>query len=310
MYEVLAFYHLTLLDDPQGEVKKHKEFFKDRDITSRIYISEEGINGQMSASTEASREYQEWLHQNPAFADVEFKLHTWPEQAFPRKSVKYRKHLVARDCNVDLEQKGQHLSPKEWAKKLDSDDDFLLLDIRNQHEWELGHFEGAVAPPCKTFREFEEFADQLEHQQSKARPILMSCTGGIRCEFFSAMLREKGFESVYQLQGGVIKYGLEVGSKHWRGKLFVFDDRMAVPISKEETEVIGRCHFCKTKIDHCYNCANMDCNELFLSCDKCLQAHNGCCSATCQESPRVRAITEQNPHKPFRRKHLVTTSTL
>lgn len=130
----------------------------------------------------------------------------------------------------------------------------------------------------------------------------MYCTGGIRCELYSAILKEKGFENVYQLNGGVIGYGLEQGNKHWLGKLFVFDDRLAVPISQEgESPVIGKCHHCGKDNENYYNCANMDCNHLFLCCPECLKEFTGCCCSQCQQATRVRPYHEQNAHKPFRR---------
>lgn len=131
----------------------------------------------------------------------------------------------------------------------------------------------------------------------------MYCTGGIRCELYSALLKEKGFEKVYQLNGGIINYGLEEGSKHWNGKLFVFDDRLSVPISEEEAPVIGKCHHCDAPTETYINCANMDCNELFLCCPDCLKEHKGACQTTCENAPRTRPYQEHSAHKPFRRSH-------
>ena len=224
----------------------------------------------------------------------------------PRLIVKYRKYLVAREKEVDLSNQGEHVEASKWKEMLETNKESLLLDVRNSYEWKVGKFEGAELPPCDTFRDFEKYAEELKEQKDpKTQPVMMYCTGGIRCEVYSALLKSLGFEKVYQLKGGIIKYGLEAGSKHWQGKLFVFDDRMTVPISEEETEVIGTCHHCKTKIESYYNCANMDCNELFLCCKECLPKVKGCCSVECSSAPRLRAFAELNPHKPFRRKHLV-----
>lgn len=306
-YLVLAFYKFIAIKDPFQEVKNHQEFFRERDITSRIYISHEGINGQMSGSEEAAQEYMDWMHARPEFKDVHFKIHYWHEQAFPHKTVKYRKNLVARDERVDLSLQGEHVSPAEWKKMLESEEDYLLLDIRNDYEWNLGHFEGAECPPCENFRDFEKYAETLEKSDiSKKTPVMMYCTGGIRCELYSSILLEKGFENVYQLNGGIINYGLEAGSAHWLGKLFVFDDRLSVPISEESTPIIGKCHLCQTASDAYYNCANMDCNHLFLCCPECLKKLDGCCKESCQTADRVRPYHAQNPHKPFRRKYHYT----
>lgn len=302
-YLVLAFYQYAPIADPHQEVKFHKEFFENRDITSRIYISEEGINGQMSGSQKDAMAYIDWMHTRDPFKELYFKIHHWHEQVFPRQTVKYRKQIVALDKKVDTTNGGVHLSPEDWHHMLEESQDHLLIDVRNDYESKIGHFEGAELPRCNTFREFHAYTEELEKRVDRTKPIMMYCTGGIRCEIYSAYLKEKGFENVYQLDGGVINYGLKVGGKKWLGKLFVFDDRMAVPISEEETDVIGKCHHCGASTENYYNCANMDCNELYLCCSDCLQKFGGCCQASCVDAPRVRPYHQQNPHKPFRKYH-------
>jgi len=302
-YNILAFYYFGTIKNPQEEIEKHKKFLSTRDVTARIYISEQGINGQMCAANEDAKEYIEWIHSQEAYADIHFQIDPYHEHAFPRLSIKYRKQLVAIDKEVDLEKKGEHLSPKEWREKLEGEEEKILVDVRNDYEWKVGHFEGAELPPHSSFREFDAYADELKVRKGCKTPIMMYCTGGIRCEIYSALLKEKGFETIYQLQGGVINYGHKEGSKHWLGKLFVFDDRLTAPISKERTKVIGKCHHCNTSNESYYNCANTNCNTLFLCCPECLKKFSGCCQKTCQESPRCRPYEQQNPHKPFRRWH-------
>lgn len=301
---VLAYYDLRGLSDYKEEIRLHKEFFKERDVTARIYINETGINGQMSAAREDALAYMEWMKSRPRFHDTPFKIHGWHEHVFPRLAVKYRKNLVAYDEEVALENGGEHVSPAEWKQMLEKKDGHVLLDVRNDYEWKIGHFEGSVLPPCETFRDFQKYATDLKQEvDPKTTPVMMCCTGGIRCELYSAVLRKHGFEKVYQLSGGIINYGLQQGTSHWLGKLFVFDDRMAVPISDEPAPVIGQCGFCQTPSDAYYNCANMDCNTLFLCCPDCLKDYAGCCQEDCKCAPRVRPYHEQNPHKPFRRWH-------
>lgn len=303
-YYVLAYYHLAPISDPHAEVAFHKDFLSPLDATSRIYVSEEGINGQMCAAENDAKSYMEWMHSRPEFRDVVFKIHPYHEQVFPRLTIKYRRQLVAFDQQVDMNARGHHLSPEKWKEMLESDDGHLLLDIRNDYEWKLGRFEGAEMPPCETSRDFERYAeDLLSRVDPKTKPVMMYCTGGIRCEYYSSILKKKGFEKIYQLEGGVIGYGLKVGSDHWLGKLFVFDDRLSIPLCERKTAVVGECHFCKTASEAYYNCANMDCNRLYLCCPECLQKHAGCCQESCQNAPRLRPYHQQNPHKPFRRWH-------
>lgn len=303
-YAVLAYYYFTPLENPALEVLRHKEFFSSRDIKGRIYISHDGINGQMSASLAAADEYMAWLSSDPRFKAIEFKIHTHPEHCFPRATVKTRPQLVAMDAAVDMSKTGTHLNAQEWQEMLEKkDDQTLLLDVRNDYEWELGHFEGAELPTLEQFREFPKYAKKLKEKcDPQKTKVMMYCTGGIRCEVYSALLKEEGFNNVYQLQGGIIKYGLQAGSKHWKGKLFVFDDRLAVPISeKEPAEIISICIHCGEKSDLYFNCANIDCNELYLSCLPCAEKTKGCCCSSCEAAPRVRPFQLSERPKPFRR---------
>jgi len=303
-YRVLAFYCITPIENPHEEVALHKDFFQERDITSRIYISEQGINGQMSASVQDAEAYVEWLRSNPLFKEATIKVDEWHEQVFPRQTVKYRKNLVACEQPIDFTKRGEHVSPETWKEMLEDDQEYCLIDVRNDYESKIGHFTGAELPPCKDFREFETYADELEKRHGDSKPpVMMYCTGGIRCELYSSILKEKGYDKIYQLDGGVINYGHKVGNKHWKGKLFVFDDRLTVPISDEEATPISECQFCSKPSDHYYNCANMDCNTLFICCSECIKTYEGCCQSSCQENGNLRPYQQQNPHKPFRRKH-------
>jgi UPF0176 protein len=300
---ILAYYHLDPLENPREEIERHLDFFKERDASARVYMSEQGINGQLCAARQDAKDYMNWMHSRPEFKAIHFKIHPYHEHVFPRLTIKYRRHLVAYDDEIDFQNRGEYATPQEWKKMLEKQES-LLLDIRNDYEWELGRFEGAELPPCKTFRDFEKYADELkEKTDPKKQPVMMYCTGGIRCELFSSILKKRGFEKVYQLQGGIINYGLNEGSKHWLGKLFVFDDRLSVPLNDEQTPVVGTCHFCKKESEAYYNCANMDCNHLFLCCPECLKQHDGCCKTECKNAPRLRPYHHQNPHKPFRRWH-------
>jgi UPF0176 protein len=301
-YNVIAFYRFVELEDPESLVRDHKRFFEGRDIRGRIYISDEGINAQMSASREETEAYREWLLADARFAGTQFKIDPYPEHAFAKMIVKFRPQLAAMDLRVDTREGGEHVSPERWSEMLDHAEDYLVLDVRNDYEWDIGHFKGAERPDAQAFRDFPEYTRQLKEQHDpKKTKVMMYCTGGIRCEIYSAHMKQEGFDEVYQLDGGVINYGHQEGNKHWDGKLFVFDDRMAVPISEDPHSVIGECRFCAAPADHPYNCANMDCNKLYLCCDACLRSQQGCCSDTCAEAERVRPLEHQLTGKPFRK---------
>lgn len=301
-YSVLAYYLFEPIANPDEEVRLHKAFFQGRDVTGRIYLSHEGINGQMSGAHADAQAYMEWLHQR--YPAVQFKIHEAAENSFPRMTVKHRPQLVALDASYDLTQGGERLSPHQWRQKLESGELHLLLDVRNAYEWAVGHFEGATLPALDTFRDFPRYAEELKQTLPADTQVMMYCTGGIRCEVYSAVLKEKGFQNVYQLEGGVINYGLQEGQAHWKGKLFVFDDRLAISIDGNTSEAISLCAHCHLSCDTYYNCANMDCNCLFIACPTCSEHYVGCCGHACTQAPRLRPFVRAGGNKPFRRKHL------
>lgn len=166
-YWVLAYYFFTPVENPEEEVRKHKDFFNGRDITCRIYVSQEGINGQMSAQIRDAEDYMIWLRSDPRFKHVEFKIHTYHEQVFPRATVKVKSQLVALDKEVDVKETAEHLSAGAWAKMLEErNDDTLIIDVRNDYEWKVGHFEGAELPAFETFRQFPDYVQKLKKERS------------------------------------------------------------------------------------------------------------------------------------------------
>lgn len=297
-YQVLAYYIIAPIEDPLAEVARHKKFFETRDFKGRIYISEQGINGQASGFGPDAEAYRAWMKADPRFQEISFKIDLATEHAFPKMTVKYRKQLVAIDCEVDFSLRGESVSPQQWKQMLmERDENTIVLDVRNDYEWKVGHFEGSELPQLETFRQFPEYAKQLKQERGQKK-VMMYCTGGIRCEFFSAVLKKEGFDEVYQLDGGVIDYGKKAGGDLWKGKLFVFDDRLVVPVGEEKAP-ISHCTYCSQPIDLYYNCANMDCNELFICCVDCLKAHLGCCCTSCESAHRIRPY--QTSAKPFKK---------
>ena len=304
-YSVLAFYLFPKepVENPSEEVKWQREQLSSLDGRGRIYISEQGINAQLSLPNENVARYLEALKGHPIWKEAEIKIHLYHEHAFAKLGVRYRRQLVAIDTEVDMSLRGEYLTPAEWAERIEKPEaGQILIDVRNDYEWEVGHFEGSTLPPLKTFREFPAYARALKEKiDPETTPVLMCCTGGIRCEVYSALMLKEGFKKIYQLHGGIIQYGLDMGKKHWNGKLFVFDDRLAVPISKEEPTVIAKCLHCATPADTYYNCANMDCNELFVSCRACAEKMSGCCRESCCRAPRVRAFEAAETPHPYRK---------
>ena len=299
-HQILTFYHFTSIQDPEAEVKKHHDFLKNLDVRCRVYIARDGINAQMSFSEKDMQKYIQWLRSDSRFKDIMIRIDPYHEHVFPKTTIKIREELVALGCKTKRQKTAEHISPQKWKEMLDKrDDKTILIDVRNNYESAIGHFEGALRPNLKTFREFPEVIKQLKKE--KDQKIMMYCTGGIRCEVYSPLLNELGFDKIYQLDGGIINYGHLVGNAHWRGKLFVFDDRLSVTISQDEHQIISPCHFCDAPSDVYYNCGNMDCNELFLSCLSCAEKLLGCCSKKCTKAPRRRVYDDFTRPKPFRK---------
>eukprot|EP00741_Cyanophora_paradoxa_P011376 tig00020556_g10989.t1 len=316
-FSTISFYKLfdAALADNVVEVDRHKAYIKENglDIRGRIYISVHGVNGQMSGPKEDCEAYMGFMKADARYDGTRFTVLPGRKHVFPRLAVKAKQQLVASfDGEVDLAKRGPYLTPKEWRETLENpEEDFVLVDVRNDYEWQVGHFEAAkkeslIFPRLKTFREFTEYADDLKKSIDPKKKLLMCCTGGIRCEIYSAFLKERGFENVFQLKGGIINYGLEEGDAAWVGKLFVFDDRMVVPLGAPSGEEAGldeavflsdelgahaeapeaaaaaaaqarrvpdtsRCRHCGTLTDKFTTCANVDCNLLYLCCDACYE---------------------------------------
>lgn len=302
-YIVLSYYSFFNVENPAFEVEQHKLYCSDLDILGRIYIADNGVNGQVSIHKSDIKSYLNWLYIHWDIQKNSCKFQKHHEHAFAKMQIKQRPELVAMGKKINLEERGTYLSPIEWMYALETKDrDTILIDVRNNYESKVGHFEGAILPPLDTFREFPQYAEELREKYNPAKTkVLMYCTGGIRCELFSSLLQAKGFKSIFQLQGGVIQYGNEVGNKYWKGNLFVFDDRLVVPISHAPNAPISQCSFCLDFSDIYYNCANSECNELFLACRSCAAQYLGCCSNSCKNSGKNREFEMTDKPKPFRK---------
>jgi UPF0176 protein len=164
--------------------------------------------------------------------------------------------------------------------------DVVVLDVRSNYEHNVGHFKNAVTLDIDNFREFPEKIKELE--QYKGKKILTYCTGGIKCEKASALLLKEGFEDVYQLHGGIIKYGKEAGGEDFEGQCYVFDNRVTVDVNSVNPSVVSTCFNCGKQTTKMINCANPTCNEHFTQCDECGWEMDGCCSTACKENPNKR----------------------
>ncbi|WEG10865.1 rhodanese-related sulfurtransferase [Pullulanibacillus sp. KACC 23026] len=295
-YRVLLYYKYVKIEEPELYTQEHLKFCKDLGVKGRILISQEGINGTISGTVEQTDRYIEAMRKDPRFSDMVFKIDEADGHAFKRISVKHRNEIVTLNLDEDLspnEVTGNYLSPKEWYEAL-QDEDVIVLDARNDYETQIGHFQNAIIPPVKAFRDLPKWIEE-NLADKKDKKILTYCTGGIRCEKFSGYLVKKGFKDVNQLHGGIVEYGKdpEVQGKLYEGKCYVFDERISVPINHVEDKVIGHCYYCGKEEDRLVNCANPECNRQHIACKDCEEKYERSCSKECREHPKNRYWIEK-----------------
>ncbi len=280
----VSFYKYHQIEDPQGFRDALFARWNDLGVLGRTYIASEGINAQISVPTENFDAFVKDLFTIDFLNGIRLNTAVDEGKSFYALKVKLRNKIVAdgiEDPNFDPSNTGKYLTADEWNQQL-SDPNTVVVDMRNHYESEVGHFEGAICPDVDTFREELQVVEDIL-QNDKDKKVLMYCTGGIRCEKASAYMKHKGFENVYHLEGGIIKYARDAKANNldikFKGVNFVFDERLAERISDE---VIATCHQCGEPFDHHTNCLNLGCHILFIQCNKCKEKYENCCSEECQ----------------------------
>ena len=246
-------------------------------------MSRHGLNGTVGGEMDDLKAYIKATKQYPAFKDTVFKWSDGSREDFPRMSVKNRRELVGfknSDDEFDVDMDGvigggQHIKPHEVNELVETyGDDVVFFDGRNAHEALIGKFKDAVVPNTNTSRDFIAELESNKYDDIKDKKVITYCTGGIRCEVISAMMKKRGFKDVYQIDGGIVKYGEAYGDDGlWEGALRVFDNRMTVNFS-DKAKTIGECVHCKGKTSNFENCALAECNELVLICENCKENPN------------------------------------
>ena len=288
--QTLLYYCYSAIENAEQFATDHLKFCKSLNLVGRIIVADEGLNGTVSGSVESCKAYMDFIHADNRFAKTDFKIDDVKEPSFIKMHCRYKTEIVhsgLRDphiINPELKT-GIHLDPEEFNKMKDQDD-VIVLDVRSNYEHSVGKFKNAVTLDIENFREFPDKI--LELQKYKDKKILTYCTGGIKCEKASALLLHEGFKNVYQLHGGIIKYGKEAGGKDFEGKCYVFDNRVAVDVNTVNPQVVSTCRNCGTITAKMINCANPECNEHFTQCDACGEKFDGGCSEACQSHPRKR----------------------
>ncbi len=249
MFTICALYKFSRLEDFEELQQPLKVFMHSQDIKGTILLAKEGLNGTISGSNTAINRLLEFLKGDKRLHNIDHKLSYSEKTPFKRLKVKLKKEIVTLGIEgIDPRfSVGTYVAPKDW-NNLISDPEVVLIDTRNNYEYEIGTFKGAINPNTENFRQFPSYANK-NLEQYRNKKVAMFCTGGIRCEKSTAYLKSKGFDNVYHLQGGILKYLEEINEEDslWQGECFVFDDRVAIKHNLELGQY-DQCHACRYPI--------------------------------------------------------------
>ena len=279
--KILLYYAFAPLPDPDALRLWQRDLCESLGLRGRIILSKDGLNGTVGGELGALKKYLRKTKDYPAFRDLDVK---WSEGTgldatgrsldFPRLSVRVRDEIVSFGAPEELRVGadgvvggGTRLDPQALHQLVGSRDDVVFFDGRNRFEAQIGRFRDAVIPDVATTRDFVAELDSGKYDHLKDKPVVTYCTGGVRCEVLSGLMRSRGFGEVYQLDGGVARYGETYGDDGlWEGSLYVFDGRGSVDFS-DHAAVIGRCTVCGTDTRRMRNCAEPSCREQLVVCD-------------------------------------------
>lgn len=278
MQKILLYYKFTPISDPETLKLWQKTLADSLTLRGRILISNQGINGTVGGDISDLKQYIKETKKFSGFKNVVFKWSDGSREDFPRMSVKTRRELVGfknSDNELEVDENGvvgggQHIKPRQVHELIEAyGDDVVFFDGRNAHEAKIGKFKNAVVPNTNTSRDFITELESDKYDDIKDKKVITYCTGGIRCEVISAMMKKRGFKDVYQIDGGIVKYGEAYGDDGlWEGSLRVFDNRMTMDFS-DHAKTIGECTHCNGKTSNFENCVLAECNDLVLICENC-----------------------------------------
>ena len=275
---MILYYKFVPVSDPTSVMFWQRNLCERLGLKGRIIIAEQGINGTLGGPIKAVKAYVKEMKLHPLFKGTEFKWSDGSAEDFPKLSVKVRPELVtlAPDENFDVFNSTKGLRPKAWHDYIENNPDVLILDARNEYESDIGAFRGnnVIKPKIKTFKQIKKTLEKIPKDQ----PVLTYCTGDVRCEYLSAYMNHSGFDEVYHLEGGIVKYGQEFGDDgYWDGKCYVFDKRMKVGFS-ESSKDIAECVHCGQNTSDQRNCSVGNCNKQIVVCSGCNPVLTSCVS--------------------------------
>ncbi|MBT1001328.1 rhodanese-related sulfurtransferase [Paenarthrobacter sp. DKR-5] len=294
LHRIVLFYAFAPLSDPEAVRLWQRALCEKLGLTGRILISPDGINGTVGGEINAVKQYVKTTREHSAFRNLDVKWSEGSAADFPRLSVKVREEIVSFGAPGELKVDengvvggGVHLKPEELHRLVDEKgDDVVFFDGRNEFEARIGKFRNAVVPDVATTHDFIRELESGKYDELKDKPVVTYCTGGIRCEVLSSLMVNRGFKEVYQLDGGIVRYGEAFKDRGlWEGSLYVFDRRMHLEFS-DEAKTLGRCVRCSAPTSKFENCSNPSCRTLSLYCADCAQDPSSLrCPDGCPEAP-------------------------
>lgn len=275
-YKVLLFYKFVRIDDLVAMRDFQRSLCESLGLKGRILIAQEGINGTLEGTVEATDAYINTMHAHELFAEMPFKESVGTGAAFPKLKVKVRDEVVTLGVGeFDIQHEtATELSADELENLYDRDEDFVVLDLRNDYEIDSGYFEKTVHPHLRNFRDLPKKLSSIAHLKEKK--IVAVCTGGIRCEKATCLLKREGFKNIYQLKDGIHTYMLKYPGKRFKGTLFVFDNRMVSDVTDIQGKVVvGKCVFCNTASEDYYNDDSVVPSKRLICCSECIKTATG-----------------------------------
>ncbi|MDC0080147.1 rhodanese-related sulfurtransferase, partial [Pseudomonadota bacterium] len=250
-FKVAAFYAFTELLNLEDLHRAFTHFLKKEDIKGTVLLAHEGINGTVAGTEDSIDRFKNFLQLNNLYQSQNFKTSTCAEDPFPRLKIKLKDEIVSIGNELADPAKivGEYVQPEDW-NSLISQEDVLVLDTRNTYEFSIGTFKKSIQPETTNFREFPDWLEGIESKGlDKSKKVAMFCTGGIRCEKASSLMKAKGFKNIYHLQGGILNYLEKIDEENslWNGECFVFDDRVALNHNLEVGSY-DMCHGCRMPI--------------------------------------------------------------
>lgn len=270
-FDVIIFYKYVKIDDPEAVKAAQKKLWHKLNLKGRMILATEGINATLEGTKENIQEYIKEIRKDPLFADVFIKFSPGTGNAFSKPSIKVRSEIVAThlkpedDVNPN-QTTGKYLTAEQLHQWFEEGKKFYIVDMRNDYEQISGHFEGSILSEFKQFYDLPEIITKLKHLKNET--ILTVCTAGVRCEKASGFLVKHGFKDVYQLYGGIHTYMQKYPNHKFKGKLYVFDNRLVVGFN-DKSEIVGKCFHCQSPSENYVNCSYDFCHYHTIYCEGC-----------------------------------------